>query len=158
MSSNFWAAKLGVTTTPVAPAAPQTVPAAPQQPQPGPWWANPSYGVPQAAAAPQQVVQPVEVNAYNGTAHGSAAKAQSAKHTGTCPECGSGNYRGGLGQNEMTRCYECGYNPRFTQSGTGGGLPSGTAGPTSPSRQVASGGAGGRSNFQPQNPAAGRIN
>jgi ribosomal protein S27AE len=35
-------------------------------------------------------------------------KAQSAKQTQTCPECGSGNYMAPA-QNVGLRCYDCGY-------------------------------------------------
>jgi hypothetical protein len=67
-----------------------------------------------------------------------------------CPDCGGSNYFRPVGMhNAMAQCYECGYNPRFTQSTAG--LPSGSAGdgPATPAKQTASGGAGGQSNYNP---------
>ena len=37
----------------------------------------------------------------------STERAQSAKQTATCPDCGSGNYF--AVQNSAARCYDCGY-------------------------------------------------
>lgn len=63
----------------------------------------------------------------------------------SCPECGSGNYSGSPGDStKMTRCYDCGYNPRFGQQSGAAGLPSGNGGAASPSRQVST-----TSNYQP---------
>lgn len=132
---SFWAQKLGV--PPATPAPTPTV--APQQPQEapaGPWWSQPAYGHTLATPAP---VAPAEQPSR------AMQLAESVRHTATCPGCGSGNYRGGYG-NEMQRCYDCGYNPRFSQQGGAAGLPSGH-GAATPSKQVASGGAGGVSRF-----------
>lgn len=72
-------------------------------------------------------------------------KAPSSQSTKTCPECGSGNYTGSPGDSsKMTRCYDCGYNPRFGQQSGAGGLPAGQAAPASPSRQVST-----TSNYHP---------
>jgi hypothetical protein len=81
----------------------------------------------------------------------SRQKAQSARLTDVCPACGSGNvFR--PSQNAMLQCYECGENPRFTQTGGGGGLPSETGSPATPARQISGGGgAKGVSNFNPGN-------
>jgi predicted nucleic-acid-binding Zn-ribbon protein len=72
-----------------------------------------------------------------------------AKQDTNCPDCGGTNYFRPVGQpNHMAQCYECGYNPRFTQ--TTAGLPSGDKStPSTPARQIASGGLGGRSNYNP---------
>ena len=155
MSSNFWASRLGVNPQP--PAAPQPVyqqPQVPQQPAaaPRPWWANDYYAptppVPQQAPVEQQV--PVEQHQGWGTIEGSKRKAKSSRSTETCPECGSTNYfRPDKIANAMQQCYDCGYNPRFSQAGGEGGLPSDASGPAQPARQLAEGGAGGVSQFSP---------
>jgi hypothetical protein len=44
----------------------------------------------------------------------------------------------------MTRCYDCGYNPRFGQQSGASGLPAGRSGPSSPARQVST-----ENNYQP---------
>ena len=85
----------------------------------------------------------------------SMRKAKSAKQTERCPECDSGNYMA-PNTGGRHRCFDCGYP--VLQSTSGGGLPSEQGGAVSPSRQIDSGGKGGVSHFQPQNPAAGRIN
>jgi len=72
-------------------------------------------------------------------------KAPSSMSTKSCPECGSGNYSGVSGDStKMTRCYDCGYNPRFGQQSGAAGLPSGKSANASPSRQVSTTG-----NYQP---------
>jgi hypothetical protein len=74
-------------------------------------------------------------------------KAPSSQSTKTCPECGSGNYTGSPGDStKMTRCYDCGYNPRFGQQSGAGGLPAGHGAPTQASRQVST-----TNNYQPTN-------
>jgi ribosomal protein S27AE len=65
------------------------------------------------------------------------SKAQSTRHSGYCPECGSGNYMNPPGSQRM-RCYDCGYP--ITQSGSGGGMPSESSGPSRPAKQVAKSG------------------
>lgn len=134
---SFWAQKLGA--PPAAPAPTPTV--APQEPQAGPWWSQPAYRAP--APAPAPVAAPEATQA--------TTKARSARMTDFCPDCGSENYFSRRQDgNGLKQCYECGYNDRFTHSTHGAGLPGGTnAGPSTPSRQVPSGGAGGKSNFHP---------
>ena len=141
---NYWATRLG---TPAP--APAATPAAPAT---TPWWAN-DYSraiqqpVQQQRPPAQQV--PVEEPGGWGTVKGSMAKAMSSKSSESCPECGSGNIFRPT-PNSMLQCYECGHNPRFSQTGGQGGLPSGDAGPATPARQLSSGGAGGVSQFNPQ--------
>lgn len=136
--SNFWANKLGAANPPPPPAAPAP---APQQQTGGPWWASSQQPYPTPAAAPETVSQ-----APQGKA---PARAQVARHDTNCPDCMGGNYFRPVGQpNAMAQCYTCGYNPRFTQ--TTAGLPSGDKStPSTPAKQTATGGAGGRSNYQP---------
>lgn len=160
MSGNFWATRLG--TAPAAPAAPPVMPTA------RPWWQQPS-GLPQQQQAPQPqqppqypqqaapVENPVDESGW-GTVAGSMAKAKSAKLTATCPECDSTNFFRPAGQpNAMEQCYDCGYNPRFSQMSAQGGLPSDASAPAQPARQIASGGLGGASNFNARNIVA-RVN
>lgn len=146
---NFWAQRLGQ-------AQPQQDPAPPQPaPSNRPWWQPQSVApvvqqpppvtgvVPSAdpSQLPQPTAQPVSV-APDGEAHFgdllqqsgyTTEKAQSAKSSEPCPSCGSNKYMGIAGQpNKMPRCFECGYNPRFTQSmaglsGTGQNIPVKTA-------------------------------
>lgn len=72
-------------------------------------------------------------------------KAPSSMSHKTCPECGSGNYSGVSGDStKMTRCYDCGYNPRFGQQSGASGLPAGKTAAASPSRQVST-----TNNYQP---------
>jgi predicted nucleic-acid-binding Zn-ribbon protein len=75
-------------------------------------------------------------------------KARSARMTENCPDCGSTNYfrPHGVG-NAMAQCYECGYNPRFSHSTAGAGIPS-DAGAATPAKQL---NPKGLSNFNPQN-------
>jgi hypothetical protein len=116
--NDFWSKRLGT-----APANTATGPAAyhPQLP-----------GAPTWAPAPATVVQ-------------GNPKAPSSQSTKTCPECGSGNYSGNPGNaTEMTRCYDCGYNPRFGQQSGAAGLPSGQGAAAGRSRQVST-----SNNYQP---------
>ncbi|MER5754320.1 hypothetical protein [Streptomyces sp. NPDC002088] len=136
--SNFWANKLGAATRPAAP-APAPVP---QQQSNGPWWSpsQPNY------PAPQQTPETVPLH----TEGRAPARAMVAKQDTHCPDCGGGEFFKPIGHaNAMPQCYTCGYNPRFTQSTAG--LPSGSGGdgPTTPAKQIATGGLGGRSNYQP---------
>ena len=74
------------------------------------WWAkklaqpdNTPRDIPQAPPSQQPMTrfeQPEQTN-------NPAAKAQSAKLTDVCPDCGSANYFGIQGS--RPRCYECGY-------------------------------------------------
>lgn len=73
-------------------------------------------------------------------------KAQSARSSETCPDCGSGNFFKPQGHpNAMSQCYECGWNPRFAHSTAGAGMPTGDGGPATPARQVSTTG-----NYNPQ--------
>lgn len=75
-------------------------------------------------------------------------KAQTARMNDKCPGCYSGNYFAPQGT-EKKRCYDCGYP--IVQSGSGAGMPSGSAGPTQAAKQVHSG-----NNFN-MNTIVGRI-
>jgi len=68
-------------------------------------------------------------------------KAQSSRMNDSCPGCYSGNYFAPTGT-QMKRCYDCGYP--VVQSGSGAGMPSGSAGPSTPARQVST-----ANNFNP---------
>lgn len=135
--SNFWANKLGgAAARPAAPAP------APQQQSSGPWWASGQQPYPTPAPAPQTVPEQPQGKP--------PARAMVTKQDTHCPDCQGGEYFKPVGHpNAMPQCYTCGYNPRFTQ--TTAGLPSGSTsdGPATPSKQTASGGAGGRSNYKP---------
>lgn len=90
------------------------------------WWAQ------RLAQQPQQPQAPVGRPANNlpmppsqqpmaampsfqaQTQASSTERAQSAKQTATCPECGSGNYMAVA--NAAPRCYDCGYP--ISQSGS----------------------------------------
>lgn len=138
--SNFWANKLGAANQPAAPAqAPQPQP----QPTSGPWWAPGQQHQPHPAAAPAQQTVP-------GAQPGKPpARAMVSKQNTHCPDCGGDDFFKPHGNPQaMSQCYTCGYNPRFQQ--TAAGLPSGDKStPSTPARQTASGGAGGRSNYDP---------
>jgi hypothetical protein len=138
--SNFWANKLGGGAARPAAPAPAAAPA-PQQQTNTPWWASGQQPYP----TPQQPEQTVPLH----TEGRQPARAMVAKQDTRCPDCGGGEYFKPHGQpNAMAQCYTCGYNPRFTQ--TTAGLPSGDKStPSTPAKQTASGGAGGRSNYQP---------
>lgn len=152
--SNFWAQRLGVQPAPQPvqqqPAAPTATPGAPWwAPQPLPQQFQPAP-VQQPQYAPQQQAQPEEQHHGWGSIKGSMAKAKSAKLTSTCGNCGSGNVFRPT-PNAMEQCYDCGENPRFSQTGGEGGLPSEVSGPTQQARQISGGGgAGGVNNFNPQ--------
>lgn len=123
---------------------PQTnSPVAPSQAPVGAWWSRP--GQPQVpstapvATTPTNITETATVEqAFALVVDPRLTKAQSARSTATCPECGSGNMRGGMGLNEMTRCFDCGYNPRFQQQAAG--IPSDRSGGATPSRQITTGG------------------
>lgn len=149
--TNFWATRLGVAApAPAQQPAPVAAPATPK-----PWWANDysqfTQQPPQQSAPVQQQAPEPEQTGGWGTIKGSLAKARSARSTETCPECESSNIFRPVGMpNAMAQCYECGYNPRFSQTGGQGGLPSSESGPATPARQLATAGAGGVSQFNPQ--------
>ena len=136
---SFWANKLGA-----QPSTPAIEPVQTQTAPPGaPWWQQPAYAVAPPATPHYQQVQQQPVT--------TPTQARSARHSATCPDCGSENYFSRRQDgNGLLQCYECGYNDRFTHSTHGAGLPGGqSSGPATPSKQVASGGAGGTSNFSP---------
>jgi hypothetical protein len=95
----------------------------------------------------QQQQEPMGVPADEAANYArQAAKAQSSRVTGTCPECNSGNYfhPPGSGAN-FVRCMDCGYNPNFMQQG---GIGGGKAdGPVNHARQTWAGGAGGGARY-----------
>lgn len=79
------------------------------------WWAN---KLAQQAPAPQQAPRstaPITPPSQQPMAQmpsfqpqvPQTERAQSAKQTATCPDCGSGNYM--AVQNAAPRCYDCGY-------------------------------------------------
>lgn len=104
MTNNFWAKRLG---TP-APQQQQTV--APQ-----PWWANSSVTPTMTQPARQPVNHgPVMGNDYSTT------RAESAKLSERCPDCGSDYYFSAT-PNTMRRCYDCGYP--VVQSASGDHAP-----------------------------------
>lgn len=78
------------------------------------WWAKKlgnsqpaQQGRPSAMPPMPQSQQPmVQMPAFQQQAN-PAEKAQSARQTATCPECGSGNYMAVA--NAAARCYDCGY-------------------------------------------------
>lgn len=162
--SNFWANKLGG-AAPAAPAPaampPQQYQQQPQQ-QGGPWWANPYYTPPgqQQQTVPQQgyqqgypqpEVDEPEPESISEALHSRRMpkKAKVLRQKDTCPDCDSGNYFRPEGMpNAMQQCYDCGYNARFHQMTAG--LPSQQGEASTPSKQIASGGARGRSNFNPK--------
>lgn len=122
---NFWADRLGQATPPV-----------PQQPAPAPpsnrpWW-QPAPVQPQAPAAPQPVYQQVQqqtpqtqdgkvpIGVLLQQTEYTTDRAQSAKDSERCPDCGSGNYLHIAGQEKRAkRCFDCGSNPMFSHSTQG---------------------------------------
>lgn len=121
--SGFWEKALGGQQVPQ-----QTVPSPqPAYQQQQPWWQQ-GYVPPTPQQQPQVPVQSAQV----------PTKATSANSHEVCPSCGSGNYTKGDVAGSMTRCFECGYNPRFDQmafAATGGQ-------PSTATRQAASAHAG----------------
>lgn len=112
-SNNWWSQKLG---GPQPESTPPTQPYQPPQQQPQ----QPQYAPPQ-----QEQRTPA-----------------SARNSGSCPECGSGNY-GKVTQESRARCYDCGYP--ITQSGTGvSGVRQPTGGAVQPAKQVST-----ANNFNP---------
>jgi hypothetical protein len=138
--SNFWSQRLGQ--------GQQQAPAAPPQPAPSnrPWWQPAPVQQPTHTAPPASVTQPVPQQQASVTPDGkvpievllsqteyTTEKAQSARDTERCPECDGPNYLAEKGvKSSMKHCFDCGYNPRFTQtmsgiSGTGTNVPVKTA-------------------------------
>jgi len=79
------------------------------------WWSKQLGTQPQAPQQPRQVNNPMPPTQQPMTPYvapqqqaPSAAKAQSAAQTSTCPECGGGNYMSPQ-QNIAPRCVDCGY-------------------------------------------------
>jgi ribosomal protein S27AE len=119
MSNDWWSKKLG--NTPSKPGVPPT---------------SPAPSVPYTPPAQQPNVQV----SYDPNQDQLVTRAQTAKMNDSCPGCGSGNYFAPQGTQRM-RCYDCGYP--VVQSGTGSGMPSGSAnpnGPTLKAKQVGSSG------------------
>lgn len=119
------------------------------------WWSK-QLGA-QPAPAPRQVDIPMPPSQQPMTPYIApqpqepTTKAQSAKQTQTCPDCGSGNYMAPA-QNVGLRCYDCGYP--IQQSGSRFGSLTGAKveGTTKTSR-----GNDVQSNWNPQG-IIGRIN
>lgn len=134
--SGFWEKALGGTQQ----AAPRTVPVPQVSTQP--WW--------QQGYVPQ--TQPVE-DPFTPQPAPVPTKATSARHTDTCPNCGSGNYAKGDAAGSMTRCFECGFNPRFDQMAFA--AQGGQA--TTATRQAASTQTGFHGNISNASQAVGRV-
>lgn len=168
--SNFWDRAFGG----AAPAAPAPAPQQPQyQPQyqqappqqSGPWWAAPQYNpqpqhpqypnqygpqqtVPQGYPNPEYEPEPESITEALHSRK-MPKKAKVLRQTDTCPDCDSSNFFRPEGMpNAMQQCYDCGYNARFHQMTAG--MPSQQGEASTPSKQIASGGARGRSNFNPK--------
>jgi hypothetical protein len=122
--SDFWAQRLGQQ-------APQQAPAAPQPAPSGPWWLPQQVAPAHPQPVQQQVVQTqqqVSVDPDGTTDIGTllrqdgytTTKAQSARDSESCPDCGGPNYLAEKGiPNSMKHCFDCGFNPRFSQSMAG---------------------------------------
>jgi hypothetical protein len=122
MANDFWAKKLG-TPPATQQGLPPSYPPRPTQPH-----------VPQYAQSPQVSYDPAQDQLVS--------RAQSSRMHDKCPGCYSGNYFAPTGT-QLKRCYDCGYP--IVQSGTGAGMPGGSAGgPSTPSRQVST-----ANNFNP---------
>lgn len=143
MSGGFnWAERLGAQTPPAQPPAPVAAPSN------RPWWqtptpqpVSPQQVVPTPQAVPLPTPQQASVAPDGQSDFGTLLrqdgyttdKAQSTREQEFCPDCGSTNYMSAKGHpNAMKTCFECGFNPRFTQSmagmsGTGQNIPVKTA-------------------------------
>ena len=131
--SDFWARRIGAKPSPPA------APAPPQQPASNrPWWMAPAPAqAPPAAPQPaeqQQDQNPAPAQDQGSVTPGGEAhfgelirqdhytteKAQSARDSEPCPDCGSPNYiRPHTSKNAMKQCFNCGYNERFAHSTAG---------------------------------------
>lgn len=139
---SFWEKALGG----AVPTAPRTVP---QTSHDAPWWQT-SFLPP---SQPQMVQPYQQVQIMEQQPAPVVTSAPSARSTQTCPHCGSGNYTKGDTAGSMTRCFECGYNPRFDQmafAATGGQ-------PTKATVQAASTQSGFHGNIQSASQAVGRV-
>lgn len=123
MSSDWWSKKLSDTNAPSV-----NRPSAPTGPLP-----NVRY-VPEGNVVSTPVT-------YDPNQDQLVTKAQSARVDDKCPGCYSGNYFAPTGT-QLKRCYDCGYP--IQQSGSGGGLPSSSSGPTTPAKQIST-----ANNFNP---------
>lgn len=129
--AGFWSERLGVAPSQPAP-APAPAPASTTpwwMPQPAPQQPQSAPQQPQAPAPQQPVQQQPSSVPPDGESHFgdllhqdgyTTEKAQSARDSESCPECGSGNYMAAKGHpNSMKQCFNCGYNPRFAHSTAG---------------------------------------
>jgi len=123
MSNDWWSKKLGDAVP-----APVSRPSAPTGP------------IPNVRYVPEGEVTSTPVQ-YDANQDQLVTKAQSARMNDACPGCYSGNYFAPQGT-QLKRCYDCGYP--LQQSGSGAGMPSGSAGPSTPAKQVST-----ANNFNP---------
>lgn len=121
--------------------ASQPTPSAPPLPPLG-------YPMPQVPQQYQQHPQTYQQDPEQERVAVAMAKAQHTRNVIECPECGpDGDIFKPKGMpNAMPQCYTCGWNPRYTQSTAGAGMPSTSeTGPPRPSRQVST-----ANNYNPQ--------
>lgn len=91
------------------------------------WWAKklgqqpqPPVGRPDPTPAMPPSQQPMAVMpTFQPQTQSAAAKAQSARSTASCPDCGSSNYFSATPQTTQ-RCYDCGYPLQQSGSRYGG--------------------------------------
>lgn len=121
MSDNFWARKLGATTSPApAPFRPSN--------ELFPLYTTPTMG--QGAVPPEQMAVP------QGQVQEEYTPSVRLKSAEVCPGCGSNTYFR-VTPNTMPVCGTCNYNPRFEQSGYGERSLRSEPGQVAASRQVA---------------------
>ena len=126
---SFWGKVTGTEQVPARPPAlpPQGYPHQQYQPM------LPNQYQPQTY--PQQQYQTEDQERLQATMR----KAPSSRSTLTCPDCGSDHIMK-PSANVMEQCYTCGWNPRYTQSTAGAGMPStAETGPPRPARQISTG-------------------
>lgn len=104
MSDNYWARKLGVNSTAPAPAPFQR--------------SNELYPLYTAPTVAQGAVPSEQMAVPQGQIQEEYRPAVRLKQGETCPGCGGDKYFR-PSPNIMPTCGECGYNPRFEQSGYG---------------------------------------
>jgi ribosomal protein S27AE len=107
------------------------------------WWASKLNGTSQPASStpvtspnPGTVYRPAQGNApvtYDPSTDQTVTKAISSRQAESCPNCFSGNYFAPQGTGRA-RCYDCGYP--LLQQGSGAGMPSGSGGAATPTKQV----------------------
>jgi predicted RNA-binding Zn-ribbon protein involved in translation (DUF1610 family) len=139
---SFWEKATGVAAAPTsAPIHPQGYPQFTSQQAPSAVMLPAGY--PQTPQAQPQSMPTEEQQAIANA----MAKAQSSRSNLSCPDCGSENIFKPRGMpNAMEQCYHCGWNPRYTQSTAGAGMPStAETGPARPTRQIST-----ANNFNPQ--------